>query len=204
MYPQNNLGAGAQWQFATVIVVVVLALGLGVVVSNSELFHPKIANAAAEGMAKKDDIAYQKELLNLEKSRNAALLESEQAKLGLENQRESARQLAAFRQGFYETVNNGIYVLILAVSLAIVTWSIMSSIKSYKLALLEAQTIRNIQIAVRKADHRPSAAAQQARGMERLIRQKNQAQSKPNNASEKTPSHIEYLYTRPFWPADGD
>jgi hypothetical protein len=39
MYPQNNLGAGAQWQFATVIVVVVLALGLGILVSNSELFH---------------------------------------------------------------------------------------------------------------------------------------------------------------------
>jgi hypothetical protein len=204
MYPQNNLGAGAQWQFATVIVVVVLALGLGILVSNSELFHPKIASAAAEGMAKKDDIAYQKELLNLETLRNATLLEAEQAKLTLENQKEADRQLATFRQGFYETLNSGIFVLILAVSLAIVTWSIMSSLKSYKLALLEAETIRNIQIAVRKADHHPSAAAQQARATERLIRQKNQAQSGPNNPSQNTPSHIEYLYTRPFWPADGD
>lgn len=204
MYPQNNLGAGAQWQFATVIVVVVLALGVGVLVSNPELFYREIADATAENMTRQGDLQYQQGLIELEKSRNAALREAEQANLYLENQREAARQLAAFRQGFYETVNSGIYILILAVSLVIVTWSIVSSIKSYKLALLEAETIRNIQVAVRQAGHHPSAAAQQARAMERLIRQKNQAQSKPNNTSQKTPSHIEYLYTRPFWPADGD
>lgn len=204
MYPQNNLGAGAQWQFATVIVVVVLALGVGVLVSNPELFYREIADATAENMTRQGDLQYQQGLIELEKSRNTALLEAEQAKLDLENQKESVRQLAAFRQGFYETVNSSIFVLILAVSLVIVAWSIMSSIKSYKLALLEAETIRNIQIAVRKADHHPSAAAQQARATERLIRQKNQAQSVPNNPSQNTPSHIEYLYTRPFWPADGD
>lgn len=180
MYPQNNFGAGAQWQFATVIVVIALSLGLGVLVSNSELFHPEIASAAAEGMAKKDDIAYQTDLLNLDTLRNAAQVEAERAKMALENEKEAARQLAGFRQGFYEAFNSGIFVLFIAISLSLVilAWGIATRLKLYALPLLQAGTQNRRQ---------PSAAATQARERERKQRL----------------DRLAFKHTRPFWPADG-
>jgi ABC-type transport system involved in cytochrome bd biosynthesis fused ATPase/permease subunit len=204
MYPQNNFGAGAQWTFATTIVIVVLALMLGILISNSEWLQPEIADATADGMQKTNDIEYQQRLIDLKKHESDSQAAIERTNLSLDNQKMADQQFAEFRQGFYDMLNSGLLALFAAVSVVIVVWGAMANLKSYKLALLEAETIRNIQIAVRAAHRQPSAAAQQARAIERLVRQKNQAQSEPKHTSRKTPSHIEYLYTRPFWPNDSD
>ena len=181
MYPQNNLGAGAQWQFATIIVVVLLALTLGVMSSNSELLHPSIADATAEGITKKDDIEHRRGLIDLEKYQNEALIAIERAWQALENEKRAAQQAADFRQEFHQTVNFGLRTIFVAISIVLVVFGIMSALKIYKSGWSQIEIARGHSKTLR---HQPSPAALMARQREQKKRQE----------------YLAIKHTHSFWP----
>ncbi len=187
MYPTNNNGAGAQWAFATVMVIVVLALTLGILISNSEWFQPEIAQAKADGMNKGNDIEYQKSLLDLEKYKSDIQTAIERTKQSLEEQKVAAQQFANFRQGFYNTLNSGVLILSIVLGVVIISWGISASLKSYKLALLNAESARIMRAVAKPAYRQPSAAALLARKRERKQRR----------------DRLTFKHTSPFWPDNG-
>jgi len=175
----GNQNAGMQWNFWSMVLVVGLAFALGLFLSNAELLQPATTQYELDILkAEKEraEIARNKEL-----ERQDAL--TEQAK---ENAQRTSEKLDNLLQATFDTINNSLLILAAAASLSLTTWAISKSLINYKMAAMTANP-----------RHTPSSAAQIARQTERANRVKEM-----QNKKTKTPTPIEILYTRPFWPED--
>lgn len=175
----GNQNAGMQWNFWSMVLVVGLAFALGLFLSNAELLQPATTQYELDILkAEKEraEIARNKEV-----ERQDAL--TEQAK---ENVQQTSEKLDNLLQATFDTINNSLLILATAASLSLTTWAISKSLINYKMAAMTANP-----------RHTPSSAAQIARQIERANRVKEM-----QNRKTKTPTPIEILYTRPFWPED--
>jgi hypothetical protein len=175
-----------QWTFAMLIVIIVLALGLGIFISNPTWLQPQIAHSTADGMSKTNEIEYQKGLLDLERAKQEVEMAAERAAYTLENQKILDQRYAEFLSSLFITVNQGVLVLFVAGGVTLIAWGFTASLKSYKLAMLQAETIY---AATNLSERRqPSTAAMLARERERKQRHK----------------RIFIQNTRPIWPDNDD
>jgi len=181
MYHQNdryqqNGSAGAKWFFIFLLVIVILAIVF--------VFGLNVAGQIYEQRIK--EFEQQKEDLNLQ---NLELQTKLQAEILETQKREVARQVAELGKDFRNILNAGLMLFFATASIPLPVWLISKVVNSQKLGTASVEQAQQPSQPVQQARRKPSPAAQKAREVERLT-------------GQKQPNHIEFLYTRPFWPED--
>jgi len=185
MYNQNEHSTGAKWFFFLAIVVLLGAFALGTNVKDAKWLNREIASATANEMNVATDIDRQKAELDLQVLKAQTEIQvaqmKQQAEYDAAKQQQELNastaatiQKANFQNGFYNTVNFGLMVVMIVLGAALAIAGISSAIGLFKILNAKAKAIQPSQpqtVVVHKYHRQPSLAAQKARQREREERQ---------------------------------
>ncbi|GAB4404253.1 MAG: hypothetical protein OHK003_32190 [Anaerolineales bacterium] len=184
MYNQNSLATGAKWFVFLAMVILLGAVALGDNIKDAKWWNREIASAIANQMNVATDIERQKAELELQVLRTQT--EIQVAEMKRQAEYEAAKQQqefeaaaiaeaqkAEFRSGFYNTLNAGLMVLLVAVGIVVTVAGVNASLglRTTKINTAEAYQLNKASAPISAVNHRqPSLAAQQARLREQADR----------------------------------
>lgn len=184
MYQPNSFSSGAKWLFWLVIIILGTVFALGFNLRDAKWLNGEIASATAEQMNVATDIERQKSDMAMQILKNQTELQiahdTQQAEYEAAQRQQALNALITadtqkihFRDSLYNTINNGLMALMIAVSVVLVSLGFAVSLwlnKYLGAKVLVAQPARTSVTAIKKY-HYPSLAAQQARQRERQERE---------------------------------
>lgn len=184
MYNQNSVATGAKWFFFLAIVILIGAVALGVNLKDAKWWNREIASATANQMNVATDIEQQKGELDLQvlqtqteiqiaEMKRQAEYKAAQQQQEIESAALAEAQKAEFRRGFYNVLNNGLMILLVAVGIVVTVAGVNVSLglRTIKLKKAAAFQVNKVPAAVNAVTHRQhSLAVHQARLREQADR----------------------------------
>lgn len=181
---QNSAATGAKWFFFLAIVILIGAVALGVNLKDAKWMNGDIASATADQITTETEIGRKKAELDLKMLEVQTEIQIEEQKRQAEHEAAKQQQefeaaavaeaqKAEFRSGFYNTLNAGLMVLLVAVGIVVTVAGVNASLglRTTKINTAEAYQVNKASASISAVNHRrPSLAAQQARLREQADR----------------------------------